>query len=104
MGKHGRDNARQREVGKIGGKALLTKEFYQKIGGMGGKATREKHGLEYYKTVGTLGGKTGGEKTKSLYGKNFYAEIGKLGGAKLRKIILAGKAALAVSQDDEKPG
>jgi hypothetical protein len=44
---------------------------------------------------GIAGGKKGGLATKQKYGHEFYIAIGRKGGRKVRRLIQAGKRALA---------
>ena len=44
---------------------------------------------------GIAGGKKGGLATKQKYGHEFYTAIGRKGGQKVRRLIQAGKRALA---------
>lgn len=47
----------------------------RQAGARGGQATRDRHGIEYFKRIG----KRGGETTKSRYG-HLYREFGRRGG------------------------
>jgi len=44
---------------------------------------------------GVIGGKKGGLATKRKYGHDFYEAIGRKGGQKVKRLIEAGKRALA---------
>lgn len=67
-------------------KALLDEDKPERItveqaGSRGGKATRDKHGLEYYTNLG----KQGGAATSAKYGPDHYRELGQKGGAKTKE-------------------
>lgn len=51
-------------------------------GHLGGSATYEKYGSEFYQKIGKEGGKKGGTATKERYGREFFKEIGRKGGLK----------------------
>jgi len=60
------------------------------IGRKGGKATRDRHGVEFYETIGQKGGKV----VKEKYGSDFYEEIGHKGGQKVKQLIAEAKKKL----------
>jgi general stress protein YciG len=81
-----------REAGRRGGEKTKQrgKEFYQKIGSMGGVATRNTKGPDFYRLIG----KIGGNKVKENQPPDFYQKIGEKGGAKIKAMLEAGKKAL----------
>ncbi len=67
------------------------RRFYEDIGRKGGKATRDRHGVEFYESIGQKGGKV----VKEKYGSDFYEEIGHKGGQKVKKLIAEAKKKLS---------
>lgn len=66
------------EKAKRGGRAVRDKyglEYYRVLGRKGGMSVRGKHGVEHYARIG----RKGGEQTKARYGAEHYARIGRLG-------------------------
>ena len=61
----------------------------QAMGRKGGRATKQRHGPEFYHTIG----KKGGDSTKERYGTPFFEMIGRKGGAKMKKLVAAGRKA-----------
>ena len=51
----------------------------REAGRRGGTATRDRHGVEFYRQIGSKGG----ESTKKLYG-HLFGELGKRGGRRKR--------------------
>jgi general stress protein YciG len=56
-------------------------------GRKGGRATKARHGPEFYETIG----RKGGETTKRRHGPKFYERIGRKGGQRVRLLVQQGK-------------
>jgi general stress protein YciG len=56
-------------------------------GRKGGRATKARHGPEFYETIG----RKGGETTKKRHGPKFYERIGRKGGQRVRHLVEQGK-------------
>lgn len=65
------------------------------LGSLGGKATRKRHGADFFKRIGSLGGST----TKERHGHEHYERIGALGGQKLKRLIAAGRRQEAAKKE-----
>lgn len=63
----------------------------REAGRKGGRATKARHGPEFYQTIG----RSGGETTKLRHGPDFYVKIGKKGGQRMRQLIAKGRRASA---------
>lgn len=90
------------EAGRLGGAAVKKKYgdgFFEAIGRKGGNATKASHGPEFYAEIGLKGGRKGGESTRDKYGAEYYEAIGSKGGQAVKRMIEAGKAALATKAD-----
>ena len=61
----------------------------QDAGRRGGRATRARHGPEFYQSIG----RKGGETTKERHGPEFYEKIGRKGGQKVKALIAQAKKA-----------
>jgi uncharacterized protein len=61
----------------------------REAGRKGGRATKARHGPEFYQTIG----RSGGETTKLRHGPDFYVKIGKKGGQRMRQLIAKGRRA-----------
>jgi general stress protein YciG len=79
---------------RIKPKVVRDKEFYKRIGRMGGDKTAQTHGREFYEEIG----RKGGLRTAETHGAEFYSEIGSKsrigapkGGMRVRKLIQKGK-------------
>jgi general stress protein YciG len=59
----------------------------REAGRRGGRATKLRHGPEFYESIGRKGGDT----TKRRYGPQFYHRIGRKGGQRVRQLIAQGK-------------
>ena len=59
----------------------------REAGRKGGRATKARHGPEFYERIG----KKGGETTKVRYGPRFYERIGRKGGHRIRQLVAAGR-------------
>ena len=59
----------------------------REAGRKGGKATKARHGPEFYETIG----RKGGETTKVRHGPRFYEKIGRKGGQRVRQLVAQGK-------------
>lgn len=78
-GEKEREGMSREEAGQLGGEATLERygpDFYGEIGHKGGEATSESHGHEFYEEIG----RKGGQKTAETHGPDFYGEIGRKGG------------------------
>jgi general stress protein YciG len=62
----------------------------REAGRRGGRATKLRHGPEFYETIG----RNGGTATKTLYGPQFFQRIGRKGGHRLRQLVAQGKRAI----------
>ena len=65
--------------------AMTVKEAGRK----GGRATKARHGDDFYKVIG----RKGGETTKERHGPDFYEKIGRKGGQRVRQLVAQGKRA-----------
>lgn len=61
----------------------------REAGRKGGRATKARHGPEFYQSIG----RKGGETTKERHGPQFYEKIGRKGGQTMKKLIEQGKRA-----------
>lgn len=61
----------------------------REAGRKGGRATKARHGPEFYQTIG----RKGGETTKSRHGPHFYEKIGRKGGQRVKQLIARGRSA-----------
>jgi general stress protein YciG len=61
----------------------------REAGRKGGRATKSRHGPEFYQTIG----RKGGETTKSRHGPRFYEKIGRNGGQRVRQLVARGRRA-----------
>ncbi|MDO8673424.1 MAG: hypothetical protein Q7O66_18610 [Dehalococcoidia bacterium] len=52
------------------------REYFVRIGRLGGKAVKEKQGEGFYSRIGKLGG----DKVKELKGPDYFSRIGRIGG------------------------
>ena len=59
----------------------------KQAGRKGGRATKSRHGEEFYKAIG----KKGGEITKQRHGPEFYEKIGRKGGQRVRQLVMQAK-------------
>ena len=59
----------------------------REAGRKGGRATKARHGPEFYERIG----KKGGETTKVRHGPHFYERIGRKGGQRVRVLIARGR-------------
>ncbi len=57
------------------------KDYYRRIGSVGGTNVKDRYGIEYFSTIGKKGGAT----TKARYGTAHYREMGKRGGMTRRQ-------------------
>jgi uncharacterized protein len=55
----------------------------------GGRATKAKHGPDFYRTIG----KKGGEVTKERHGPQHYERIGRKGGQRVKQLIAQARRA-----------
>ena len=55
----------------------------QDAGRRGGRATKARHGPEFYQSIG----RKGGEATKERHGPEFYEKIGRKGGQRVKQLI-----------------
>jgi general stress protein YciG len=81
---HKRGPAPGTEEAKRGGKAVREKlglEHYQRIGKMGGAAVKKRKGLDFYREIG----QRGGEMTRQRHGLEHYIHIGHIGGSTKRR-------------------
>ena len=58
-------------------------------GRKGGRATKARHGPDFYRTIG----RKGGETTKKRHGPKFYERIGRKGGQRVRELVAQAKRA-----------
>jgi general stress protein YciG len=63
----------------------------REAGRKGGKATKARHGPEFYQSIG----RKGGETTKERHGPEFYEKIGRKGGQRVRQLVQQAKRAQA---------
>jgi len=63
----------------------------REAGRKGGRATKARHGPEFYQSIG----RKGGETTKERHGPQFYEKIGRKGGQRVRALVMAAKRAQA---------
>jgi general stress protein YciG len=63
----------------------------REAGRKGGRATKARHGPEFYQSIG----RKGGETTKERHGPQFYEKIGRKGGQRVRALVAAAKRAQA---------
>ena len=63
----------------------------REAGRKGGRATKARHGPEFYQSIG----RKGGETTKERHGPQFYEKIGRKGGQRVRQLVAAAKRAQA---------
>jgi general stress protein YciG len=61
----------------------------REAGRKGGRATKARHGPEFYKSIG----RKGGETTKKRHGPQFYEKIGRKGGQRVRQLVAQAKRA-----------
>lgn len=61
----------------------------REAGRKGGRATKARHGPEFYQSIG----RKGGETTKERHGPQFYEKIGRKGGQRVRALVQAAKRA-----------
>ena len=61
----------------------------REAGRKGGRATKARHGPEFYQSIG----RKGGETTKERHGPQFYEKIGRKGGQRVRALVAAAKRA-----------
>lgn len=69
-----REGMSREEAGHLGGEATKEKygpDFYEEIGRKGGEATAETHDSDFFQEIGH----EGGEATKRKHGPDFYREI-----------------------------
>ena len=59
----------------------------REAGRKGGRATKARHGPQFYEMIG----KKGGETTKVRHGPRFYERIGRKGGQRVRLLVAQGK-------------
>ena len=59
---------------------------HAEAGRKGGRATKARHGPEFYEQIG----KKGGETTKVRHGPRFYERIGRKGGQRVRVLVAQG--------------
>lgn len=59
----------------------------REAGRKGGRATKARHGPEFYERIG----KKGGETTKARKGPEFFGRIGRKGGQRVRLLVAAGR-------------
>lgn len=62
----------------------------KEAGRRGGKATKLRHGPDFYQTIG----RKGGETTKLRHGPKFYEKIGRKGGNRVRQLVARGRRTL----------
>lgn len=58
-------------------------------GRKGGRATKARHGPEFYQLIG----RKGGETTKERHGPEFYERIGRKGGQRVKQLVAQGRRA-----------
>lgn len=58
-------------------------------GRKGGRATKARHGPDFYRTIGRKGGQT----TKKRHGPKFYKRIGRKGGQRVKELVAQAKRA-----------
>lgn len=63
----------------------------REAGRKGGRATKARHGPEFYKDIGRIGGNV----TKERHGPQFYEKIGRKGGKRVRQLVEQAKRAQA---------
>ncbi len=61
----------------------------KEAGRKGGRATKARHGPEFYKAIG----RKGGETTKERHGPQFDERIGRKGGLRVRALVAQAKKA-----------
>jgi uncharacterized protein len=61
----------------------------QDAGRKGGRATKARHGPEFYLSIGRKGGAT----TKERHGPEFYERIGRKGGQRMKQLVAQGRRA-----------
>ncbi len=61
----------------------------REAGRKGGRATKARHGPEFYQSIGAKGGNT----TRDRYGTPFYEKIGRKGGLRIRQLVAQAKRA-----------
>jgi general stress protein YciG len=61
----------------------------KEAGRRGGRATKTRHGPDFYQLIG----RKGGETTKSRHGPDFYERIGRKGGHRVRQLVARGRRA-----------
>lgn len=61
----------------------------REAGRKGGRATKARHGPEFYESIG----RKGGEQTKKRHGPRFYERIGRKGGQRVKQLVQQGKRA-----------
>lgn len=75
---------RFRNMGQRGGEATWAnhdREFYQAIGGKGGRMVSENHDSNHFRDIGHRGG----EATAASHDRAYYQEIGRKGGRKAKR-------------------
>lgn len=58
-------------------------------GRKGGRATKARHGPEFYRSIGHQGGMA----TKKRHGPKFYVRIGRKGGQRVKELVAQGRRA-----------
>jgi general stress protein YciG len=61
----------------------------REAGRKGGRATKSRHGPDFYESIG----RKGGETTKKRHGPQFYERIGRKGGQRVRQLVAQAKRA-----------
>ncbi len=61
----------------------------REAGRKGGRATKARHGPEFYQSIG----RKGGETTKERHGPQFYEKIGRKGGQRVLQLVQQAKRA-----------
>ena len=61
----------------------------REAGRKGGRATKARHGPEFYESIG----RKGGETTKKRHGPRFYERIGRKGGQRVKQLVQQAKRA-----------
>ncbi len=67
----------------------------REAGRKGGRATKARHGPEFYQSIG----RKGGETTKERHGPQFYEKIGHKGGQRVKELIEEGKKARGMAAE-----
>jgi len=63
----------------------------REAGRKGGRATKARHGPEFYEEIGRKGGTT----TKKRHGPQFYVKIGRKGGQRVKQLCAQARRAAA---------